>query len=351
MKPLYKYLILFVIFAGCKRENVDVLGPSYVMAPEGFSITGFKASKDSINFDSSSVMFNATFSHPVSWTLTVKGQNSGAIKEYKGISNSLNNIEWTGAHDGIFFFRSGEKSTATVSFFGTSLTSYLNLNVVKVPDFKTCTRFFPDEGDFEKPANVLKYDKWHAFNNPTPIPNVEQGVDSMQLDYQGNVVSAPQGKCYYYIKGKGNQANFVSGIQYDTKPAIAVVAQIPANPDSVWFNVYMYGTGDANMQVEIELQESDADGDKSGYQGADDDAWVARVVLDHKGWKLFSFKYSDLVRSANASFGGSGNNIKEPNRLMSFDFILIKKSNPNSAVELYFDYPNITVGGPFKPCK
>ncbi len=83
----------------------------------------------------------------------------------------------------------------------------------------------------------------------------------------------------------------------------------------------------------------------------DDDAFVAKITLNHKGWKLFSFKYSSLLPSINAAFGGSGNKIMEPNRVTILNLVLTKKSDPDSPVELYFDHPIFTVGGPFDPSK
>lgn len=344
-------MLLTILFA-CKREAVDYLGPAYISAPEGFAVTGFTATPSPVDFTASVVNFNAVFSSNVTWNLTITGQTSGAVKKYSSISNGLNNFIWSGTHDGLTFFRTGETAIATLSFFGTTYTASTNIIITKARDFKLYGRF-PIGGDFEDPKIVepqpvapFYSPYWASFNYPTAIANVQQGVDSVAVDYNGNPVPSVQGKKYYYIKGKGDQSNFVSGLQYFG----AIVPKLPATPDDIWVNAYLYGTGDANATVELEFQEDDKN-TGPGYNGKIDDAFVAYVTLNHVGWKLFSFKYSDLTPSKNADFGGSGNHIHEPERLKSFDIIAIKASKPDSPIEVYYDFPIITVGGPFDPSK
>lgn len=360
MKQIVKFSILLLIagtftLLACKREEVDYLGPGYISAPEGFAVNSFTASTAtpaSVDFTSDKVVFDANFTHSVTWTLTIKGQESGAVKIYNGVSNGFN-IEWKGDHGDLMFFRTGEAVTASISFFGTSLNPTNTIAITKAPNYTICGQF-PRSGDFEDPSQVepkpgpppVYSPYWASFNFPNPIPNVQQGVDSIAVDYKGNKVPAVQGKKYYFIKGLGDQSNFVSGIQYFGPRNIV----LPNTPDNVWVNMYIYGTGDANAQVELEYQESDLNRGLPGYQGETDDAWVTYITLNHVGWKLFSFQYSKLTPSRNLNFGGNGNKIPEPHRLVSFNVILVKKSIPDSPVEVYFDYPIITVGGPFKPC-
>lgn len=340
MKSILKFSILLIVLLGCQREKPEYLGPAQIYAPAGFNASNFTATPTSIDFTTGTVTFNADFTSSVTWIITIKGKSSGAVCELRGIASSLNNAIWKGQHDGIIFFKTGEMATATLSFYGTSQTLSVDIEIVKAANFSGCGTF-PRNADMEDTAQ-LHFPYWARFNSP----GAEQGTADNAIDYKGNVVPPVQGKFYYYIKGLGNQQVFVDGIQY-IGPLTPV---LPADADKVWINMFIYGTGDANCSVDLEYQENDLDGVQPGYQGWDDDAFVAHITLDHKGWKLFSFQYSKLTPSANAEFGGSGNHIHEPNRLSSFDLVLLKKSNPNSPVEVYFDYPIITVGGPFKPC-
>ena len=351
MKKIFSYSIVLIILFSCKRENKEFLGPAFISASNGFVVNSFTGSPSPVDFTLTSVYFNASFSNSVTWKLTIMGNESCAKKDFVGISNSVINLEWKGTHDGVYFFKKGETVTATLTFFGTTYTSVLNILISKPRNFTTYGQF-PLIGDFENPLLVepqppLYSPYWASFNYPTPIANVNQGCDSAAVDYNGNLVPSVQGKKYYFIKGKGAQAAFVSGIQYFG----ALTPVMPADPDNVWVNIYIYGTGDANAGVELEYQEADFDGTQSGYQGTDDDAFTAKFSLGHKGWKLFSFKYSSLTPSLNAPFGGSGNKKHEPEKLISFDLVLVKKLNPTASIEVYFDYPIITVGGPFNPSK
>jgi hypothetical protein len=339
MKKILSSIVLCLVLLACHREKKEFLGPGYISAPEGFAVQSFTASAPNADFTTGTIKFNADFTHTVTWVLTIRGQKSRAVHEVRGVSSQLNDLEWTGVHDALFFFRKDETVIATLSFLGTTLTSEVSVKIDKAADYKTCGTF-PRYGDFEDTMRI-RFPNWEKFNI------VEHGIDSMAVDYKGNIVPSVEGKRYYYIKGLGTQQVFVDGLRYigQFNPAL------PQDADQVWVNIYIYGTGDPNGLIELEYQEADFDGSLSGYQGNDDDAFVAQVPLEHKGWKLFSFKYSSLSPSLNAEFGGSGNKIHEPHNLKAFNVILLKKTNPNAPVEVYFDYPIITVGGPFKPCK
>lgn len=355
MKLLFRFsiaitLLIIITVLSCTRKSTDYIGPAYISAPEGFAVISFTSSVTTADFNpASAVTFDAAFTSSVSWTLTLTGQTSGAVRVFQGISNGFAGLQWFGEHDGVYFFRKDENVTATLSFFGTTTMGQTPapITITEAPVYTVCGGKFSRYGDFEDATKITGANNWFPFSNPTtPIANVDQGVASAAIDYTGHVVPSVEGKQYYYIKGLGAQPTFVSGMQYTRTSSFT---GLPADASQVWVNIYLYGTGDPNAGVELEYQESDIDG-APGYQGTDDDAFVARITLNHKGWKLFSFKYSDLTPSLNADFGGSGNKIHEPDRLRSWDIVVVKKTNANSPIEVYFDYPIISVGGPFKPC-
>jgi hypothetical protein len=349
MKSIFKFSIVLMVLFSCKRDKQDVVGPGFISAPKGFAVTNFTAVDDTVNFVTDSAIFNATFTDVVTWILTFKGESSGATQEIRGTGSSMH-ATWIGTNNSITFFKAGEKVTATLSFFGTSTTSSTTIAIAKARNFSSYGQF-PTVGDFENPLLVepqppLYSPFWASFNYPTPIPNESQGVDSAAIDYNGDPVPSVQGKKYYFIKGLGAQSQFVSGLQY-FGPLNPI---LPSNADNIWVNIYIYGTGDANTSVDLEYQEDDYNGG-NGYHPTVDDAWVTHLDINHKGWKLFSIKYTDLVQSSIAGQGDNGNHIREPQKLVSFDFVLLKKTNPNSPVEIYVDFPIITIGGPFDPSK
>ena len=360
MKRLFKFslVILFmlgVVFIACNRKNPEVIGPSYVAASEGITVS-LNPVAASVNFIlTPKLFFTANFSETATWILTIVGHKSGAVYRVSGTGNGFTNIPWGGSHSELLFFRTGETVTATVSFFGSSVTASRDIVINRVATFNSCG-IFPKNADFETPNLVLPPSgNWASFNYPAgTIVNVAQGItglndDSTQYPFDrfGNRVYAVQGVNYYYIKGLGDSPSFVSGLLYQSVTATPITS---ADPDDVWFNVYVYGTGDINAMVDMEFQEADLPGNND-YNAKLDDAWVYHLELKHTGWKLISFKYSDLMISNNPDLGGSGNKKMEPNRLRQFDFVLLKKTNPNAPVEMFIDYPIFTIGGPFKPCK
>ncbi len=177
------------------------------------------------------------------------------------------------------------------------------------------------------------------------------------------------------------------------------------DPSDIWLNIYLYGDDTTmNSLVSFQLHEADASNDKlkpvsalngtitqaqrdtlriyqrSGplqefcnarvqetevtvsqfgrfgytlrnrHDPASDDSWEVSIKPDTKGWKLYSFRFSDLNSSIVAGSGGSGNKIKEPTRICRVQMALIAGS-PRTFSKMIFDYPTITLGGPFDPSK
>lgn len=343
---LQRYLFCITSLAllattSCKREDAEYLGPAVVYAPADFNVADFTVSDTIANFTNGDILFNASFSSFVSWELTVVGLESKAIKSFQGKSDNITDLAWNGGNDGVFFFREGEAVSAKLIFYGTLLMPKIDLVVDKAADLSVQGSLLK-AGDFELRDSTSL---WYSFEG---IPNVESKRDSIAKDYSGKRVNAVQGKSYFSIRGMGDPAQtaFVTGVEY----AGLIRPKLTENAEEVWFNVYVYGSGDANMRLDIEMHEDDIN-TLRGYNGKMDDSFVGTVIMSHKGWKLFSFKYSDLPASVNADFGGSGNKIYEPHRIAAVAFILLKATDPTSPVEVYFDYPIFTVGGPFDPSK
>jgi hypothetical protein len=372
-------IALISVALACSRQNPEYIGPAYIAAPDGFNVSALTPSMTTINFTPpyENVKYNAKFSSSVSWKLTITGQTSGAVHVIEGTSANLSNVIWRGQMDGAQFFKVGEVAEATLSFYGTSLTTSANVTITGVPSYVHCGSQAPG-ATFDSPSGTLPATGWNGFNkapNPkipngaystfiTTIVNVKQGVavsggtgdNALQSDRNGNLVVAPEGAGYYYIKGLGDQSAYVSGIGFGT--------YLPTtydqfhnylksySPNDIWVNVYLYGSGDANAEAQLEFQECKKclSVTTAGPMAYTDNYWEAYVPLTHIGWKLFSFKYSELTLSTNKSNGGSGDGIQQPGNLWGYDVTLQKVSNPNSPVELFMDYPIITVGGPFKPC-
>src|SRR5690554_631817 len=117
-----------LINAGCKRtlKNEEFFGPEYMPAPEGFYVESdaLNASTVNVNFGVSEVIFSSSLSHVVTWTITITGAQSGAVKQITSLSDNINadNATWKGGSSNIYFFKKGEVATAVLSFLGTDLS-------------------------------------------------------------------------------------------------------------------------------------------------------------------------------------------------------------------------------------
>lgn len=82
-----------------------------------------------------------------------------------------------------------------------------------------------------------------------------------------------------------------------------------------------------------------------GYAKNTDDGIQLKITVAHQGWKLISRRYSDIpFKTFNAT---TGNNLREPHKIILLDFGLQTKSKGKHA-KVIIDYPCITVGGPLK---
>lgn len=324
-------LTVLILNAGCKRDE-GIVGPEFVAAPSDFSVVGnsFVASKAAVDFSTGtdSISFHAQFSGKVSWKVTLTGQSSGAEMVIEGLDSEIDetNAVWdNGGHTGVFFFEQGETITATLSFLGSSIALTDNFTLTGDRNWSTkADLFIPGQNGFETGAFVFP---WLQYDVP-----------------KSSIVSTPNGaegtNC---VRMFGNGApDFVTGIAYQGS-----LAGIPADPDSVYVNIYVYGSNDPGSFVSFQFKEADKDEPNNTYGEKTDDAWEGRVSLNFTGWKLFSFKYSQLTPSEAADFGGSGNKVQEPDRIRTIQVGL--QTSFSSFAECWVDFPTITINGPFDP--
>lgn len=314
---------LILSSVGC-REKKEIVGPEYVVANTHLKVTTFAAAKPGVNFANKEQQhFIATLSDRVSWKITLRGQESNAVKVLEGLSDEINesNSSWNGVHDELRFFNN-EKVQATLSFIGTNYSSSTEFTIdapVRYPEALKLGNGF-ESGAWQGP--------W---------------FDSGERDPSSGIITTQsiQGRKAYLLKGTDVNSSYYLGVI-----RWAYKSELPEKADEVYFNIYAYGTGDATSVLKLAGKE-DENGNKA-FDDASEDAWEKEIPLGHKGWKLFSFKYSDFARAVNKNFGGNGNNIREPHKIMAVD-IGLQTSVPGSRAEAIFDFPVITVGKPFHP--
>ncbi len=379
-------VLLSVTYIACKRSSDAVL-PEYYSAPAGFTPT-LDIPVNSVNFKSATVTPSTHLGTKVTWTLTYRGLVSGAIKTFSGSSDVIDgsNALWNGSHDGLYFFKPGEKVVASLTFFGSDYVTTDTLLVTTAKDYITgnpnavAVGVKYSNGQINNGYELVSYFDYpyqlplgsgapFCYSPTLPVPNEKR--------VHGGFIPAVEGNYYFRVKDISHDADgyFVGGLQHRNPGGFFFPTW--NDPENIYFNIYIYGYGADSTNfttINLEFHEADLSNSASkpknecGVPNADigatncaligknehdpcsDDGWVYQVPVTHTGWKLFSVKYSDFTPSTSARNGGSGNKIKEPNRVARIQIGVIS-SPPKNEVYAIFDYPVITYGAPFDPSK
>lgn len=352
-----------ILFMGVKCQNPETVGPKYKLAGEGLTINSFSAASSSVNFNTvgTKLGFNASFSDSVYWTITLRGLRSGAIKTIKSYSKDIDPgnplWQWDGSHEGLYFFMRFEEVEATLTPLGSNLSMRDTITISNTKRFKDVAL-----GDFENGLPLSgQFPTWVAGPSGA-YDDGDAGAGGMYLDTSA-LLEGQDGKVFKFKPVQGarsymlfgedkNKSYFVSGIRRGMTNSL--LASLPEDPSQLYLNLYVYGLGDANSKLNFGAQEDDGDSEVGfpnlSHDPKNDDEFAVQISLNHKGWKLFSFKYTDLQRAADPANGGNGNNIYQPKEISGIVFSLIS-SPPKNDVKVIFDFPILTIGGPFDPSK
>jgi hypothetical protein len=302
--------------------------------------------------------------------VTFTGQESGAVRKLKFTGQTINSgdLTWYGEHQEYNFFRSGEAVSVSYAIAGyVGDLGSESVTIERAYHYRAGRNnalhrwsFEDDDVDGDGPT-------WGPYpsagtEKPTAVdfvtPNGTKAgkwfSDSLKTGYRC-------GSGYGGIGGRSRVLTFFNGL-LDSRNASDIT--FTSNPDSVWFNVYLYGQGHGNMRATIVLGETDCPygpGECGDFKtnltsdaaywnnnlSARDDRIIVNQSLEHTGWKLFSYRYSSIAFATNEEYGGSGNKTYEPHRLnlMAID---LENDLPGYG-EFYVDFPIITYGGPFDP--
>jgi hypothetical protein len=369
-----------VLISSCKRDLTPI-GPAYKVPTSNFTLTAdLKADLSTVNFSVDPIekqFFTASFSEEVSWILTLTGLNSGAEKKFRGLSNKLDvsNTEWTGKHDVLYFFRT-EDVVASLSFVGSDLlfTDTFHIEyprkwdvlgkVVTVLDFETApgsTKFLytffdgtPHRYPTYKSTDSLGSDMISGANNriQSVIRDIDGGIITSERkgSIEGDKLYRMAGHDGVY-SGDGASANFIGGAGMPKAPFYA----LDSNPENVYFNIYVYGTGDKNSKLVVNFAEDDDDDDLIATSGlmADnyvplEDEYEFGIQVDWVGWKLVSGKYSGFPLTTDGAKARNGNKKREPHHIGKIGVVLLATTKGEKSC-VNFDFATFTMGKPFNP--
>jgi hypothetical protein len=374
---IFCLLSLIIAGIGCKRE--EPIGAEYVTAPDNLEVLSFGADKDAYNLANEPVKFSGKLSHRVSWIITLKGTESGAVKEIRGLSDSISpaTTTWNGNHDGLYFFKKGETVVAELSFIRSkrNLTredsfvlngtrSYGNSIVLFYDGFE----YTPELLSAADPGKV-PFDADTLGAKSIDFPEDGERIHIERFDTTTKTPFRPvQGNNSFYLYGvDGNKTYFIAGVRHYYPDAADTIAHTYFNfppgttNEDLYFNFYIYGTGNGTTRAAIACAEDD-NGDNTyvdkstpgtGFVkagGRSEDVWEYPFKITWTGWKLMSVRYSDFQRSVSPDYGGTGNGVRQLKQIKKITFNLLSDP-PGNAAEYYVDFPIITFGAPFDPTK
>ncbi|MFT6716218.1 MAG: hypothetical protein ACJA0Q_000852 [Saprospiraceae bacterium] len=380
--------VLLVSSVACKKKS-DFGGPEVVKASDNFAITSVFAVNDSFpDFDSiPELVYTAKFNERVSWVVDIKGSQSGAVKNFTGVGESITGVVWKGGSSNINFFGKDEPVVAELSVLGLS-TVYSLYDTIR--GAKSYHSFFIDTtGTINSVINGVKhilidnFDDEEMPNMYSTISNAyaPDGADS-DIKYGFSTDQKVQGASSYFMSGTDDNNNGWSGgsnsetlLEFylvDTVPALLIDSGVPA--EDLYFNVFIYGTGLASTTVQLKVYEYDeetyekdtmivldsrealrhalykGDGLPSDivYDQSKNDGFIYDIQVNWLGWKLVSIPYSLFRPNNDPSAGGAGNRNKESWRICGMAFSLLSFPTTGQHTEVYIDYLTVTIGGPFQ---
>lgn len=334
-------LLLVGVFSGCKKPE-EFVGKEFIEAPSDLAVLSFDGPSVPVDFTKDSVGLTGELSHRVSWYVTFTGLESGAVKSFEGLSQSIDpsQFKWGGEHDptkSIKFFKKGEPVLVEISFLKSNLVSRDTITIGETKIFNGDVLF---EGFDQKSYN--NFPVYLTFGE-----NAKEGFKGTPITEFDKVV---QGEGSWMLSGADNDNTyFIGGTRSMKADGNSEYFEFKSlNPDSVYFNMYIYGDGNITTRVALAVAEDD-DLDKT-YEDATDDVWEYPFKLNWTGWKLVSFRYSDFAVSASAAYGGSGNKKRQLDRVKRITLNLLSDP-PGNPASYIVDFPIITYGGPFDPSK
>jgi len=356
---------LLLSLASCKKNSDKFLGPEYVEASENFAIENndfaiWRKNKNNtaiiqpiINglatYAANSHFYKAKFNERVSWTVTVSADGNPAKRVIKGLSDELNidNTLWDGGSSNDYFFNIDDSITIELTVAGSSIALKKRMKVTGVKGYR-----------YTDPVTGMKYylvdDFEGAYAETTGLSDFYVDLLDIGGGNTGNKSFTDvkvQGKYSYRMYGKDvNNNTYLGSCNTYSVNDFPLGTFTTNNPDSLFVNMYIYGTGKPNSTISIMVFENDKEFPlQTGYNYLDIqfDRWIYFAPVTWTGWQLVSIPYSSFKRPGSGS--GKGDNKLTPSKLCGLALELDSYPEGGYEVEAMFDMLVITQGGPFKP--
>lgn len=329
MKRILTLSIALVVLVGlsCERST-DPEGPSLnVLYGEFTVLEDFEVSSQNVNFSNGgSIFFEAFFSKPVEWKVTITGQNSGATKVIEGLSIEVDekNSTWIGDITTLPMLKI-EPCEVVLSVARENFADTLSINVqgVKSNDGFVVT-------DFESGLN----DGFTRF--------VQSGVPPMIFDTVADASSA-EGNVYYEMSGEVPFSDDLGNILMPKSAFTDTGFTLPPNDQVVYFNFFARKGPQVIDEILVFQFMEDDDGNGVYNAGADD---LYEYVLDGltEDWVHYSVLYADIVGAQL-----NGNQRRDPDKLIEMRLLPISPPPGRLRIQTFVDYMIYTENAPLQP--
>lgn len=302
-----------VLFTSCKRDNMQFEGPSLVDLNGPFGmVKPFTANKAAVDFSKGeTVIFGAEFTKQCNWTISIYGDLSKAKKIISGKSRQIDagNGVWNGTTTVFPAFRT-EPCRAVLKIEGVtdSFTLNVGVNGVRIPQGLMIA-------DFETGLNP----KWNTFVQSGPNMDFKVKSDAFSV----------QGKNYLNMAGTVTWDWLIGLIDFPASAYGANTLSLSTIPEDVYFNCLIYGDPNVANPSRVLFQFKEDDNNNNVFdEKTGDDQFDKEIIVNWQGWKLVSFKYSDLIHLVNGQPApNNGNNRHNPNRVVTISMLHL--ANPS----------------------
>jgi hypothetical protein len=359
-------LLLSVSIISCKTET---LGPELKLIGSDFdpSKLSFTSEIELRTDFNKTPKIEANWGQESSYHLTITGLTSGAVRKYSGVGDSLE-LEWEGKSSNIYFFRPGERAKLELNLMGFDSTFVCQDSIYVTKPFKWNREI----------VNGVKYFLIDGFDGMADIPlNIDgpsPDKNDEDLVFKLSSSISIQGNNSLYLQGTDANNNGWCGDVYhkhlglllnkDTSQLDDLPIDSGINPEDLYFNAFIYGTGAKGTTIEFKVYEIDG-GDtlqtradianwlKAGsivdeltaYNTSVNDGWIYDVAVTWEGWKLVSVPYSKFRVTNDPELGGSGDGKKESFRISGFNVSILSYPKTGLTTSAYVDFITITEGG------
>jgi hypothetical protein len=369
-----------VLFSSCKRSSKDeeFLGTEeIVMAPEGFTgvtddfkafvkskisgvsteIVDYNLATQRLQFSNRNAYFTASLSHRVTWKLTLTGLNSGAEYTFMETSDVINegNTFWEGRNQGSRFFVPDEVVAVKLSFCGSSIVELdtMKFNSTPASVFAYTGKKLATLPNGDSVSCLLVVDDFESGVAPIRTSYSDQADGDGKAVFFESTAQQVDGLFSYFMTGTDKNGNtYCGGSSNENLTELYVFSRNNTYPaEQTYINAYIYGTGASNTAILFQVYEADTATTSTiaSINVASTDMWYQLVEVNWTGWRKVSLRYADFRPANNPANGGSGNRIKQPDKIAGMAIELSSYPNPNASPTLYLDVVSITTGGPFVP--